>query len=270
MTPHQIIEQLQKAYDQKELSYENMIVQFANIENIPFRSVFLKKGSSIIRARCNRKPNSYTKLSHINNPPGSLVSNFSRLNRPLQSLFYGSDSVETCLSEMLNYWINDFEINDRIFVTIGKWVLLEDIKLLLIPDTNNLNELNLTRLGEIGIDEMVFWDFISNKYKVSIKDDQDIYEFTSSFSNVLWLNALKQNIPVKGFVYTSVMSNTGINIALNPLSISNNGLILQDVQELTFVKNNSNNNGLPVYNEILKRKSGILNGLGKNITWTYK
>ena len=267
MTPKEIIDTIQNAYNSGVLKYEVMFSHFVNLSGFNFQTVILKQGSQLIRARYTDKFESFQKVNEISYPSKEYVFNFSRLNRPRQNIFYASESEKACLLEMLPYWFDEFEIGDTILVTLGKWIARHDLKLLIIPDHHNLNTFNKKVISQMELSEIEFWDFISDKFKTSTKDDGNIYEFTSAFGNALWLNSKLQNINAKGFIYSSVQSPENVNIAIDTNSIDIGDLVPSDVIEARFHKIDAKNSILPVYREIGERKRGFVNLDKSKINW---
>jgi hypothetical protein len=267
MTAQEIIDTIEKTYKSSDLIYEMMFAHFCNLSGFGFQTVTMKQGSCIIRARYSGKMDSFVDLPDVSYPQKCYVNNFSRLNRPGQNLFYASESELACLSEMLPFWFDEFKTGDLIKVTLGKWIARHDLKLLIIPDRNNSNQLNTATIKNLYPEEIVFWDYISSKYKASTKDDKNIYEFTSAFANALWLNAKQQDINVNGFIYSSVQLSKNVNIALSTDTIDTGFLIPSDFVEIPFQRNNANDSVLPKYLESGLRKMGIMNFDKSQIEW---
>jgi hypothetical protein len=117
-----------------------MFAHFLNLTGFGFQIITAKQGCPIYRARYSNTTEPFRHLSEMSYPQKSHVKYFSRLNRPCQNIFYASESESACLTEMLPFWFAEFNTNDKITVTLGKWIVREDIRLLIIPDTQNKNE----------------------------------------------------------------------------------------------------------------------------------
>ncbi len=267
MTASEISKLIEKSYKENELVYEMMISHFSSLSNIPFHTVTLKKGSPIIRARYSKNLESFKNLSDISYPKIEYVKEFSRLNRPKQNLFYASESEIACITEMLPFWLDDFKTGDLILVTLCKWIIRNDLKLIVIPDVTNLNNLNKNIINRLQQQELLFWNYISEKFRTSTKEDKKIYEFTSAFSNVLWLNAIKQDLNASGFIYGSVQSKQHLNIALQTEVINKKALIPHEIVEIKFQHNGLNEDGLPSYVDLKERKRGFINIENAQIEW---
>ncbi len=238
--------------------YEMMFAHFMTLSGLNILTVPLKRGSTIIRARYTNRLTSFSKLSEVSYPKKELITKFSRLNRPSQGWFYASENEQTCLTEMLPYWMDDSKKGDVISVTLGKWEIINDLELIIIPDTNNINELNQSVLNQISALEIEFWDYISSKFKTSTKHDGNIYEFTSAFGNALWLNTKNQNNKADGFIYSSVQSPKNLNIALCTQNVDSGDLIPVEFIETQFLREDLTDFGLPTYTEIGERKRGLI------------
>lgn len=267
MTAREIIDTIEKNYKSSDLIYEMMLAHFVNLSGLGFHTVTVKQGSPIIRARYSDKMDSFIDLSEVSYPQKCFVKNFSRLNRPGQNLFYASESEIACLSEMLPFWFAEFKTGDLIKVTLSKWIVRYDLKLLIIPDIDNSSQLNKATVKQLHPEEIVFWNYISSKYKTSTKDDKNIYEFTSAFANALWLNAKSQNISINGFIYSSVQSAQNVNIAFSTDTIDTESLTPSEFVEITFQRTGVNEYGLPTYIESGLRTRGIMNFDKSKIEW---
>ncbi|MFZ4799748.1 MAG: RES domain-containing protein [Bacteroidia bacterium] len=267
MTAIEIIIDIEKAYNTSNLIYEKMFALFITLSGIGFHKVPVKKGSSIVRARyCNEKE-SFNYLSEMSYPQKQYVKNFSRLNRPYQNLFYGSETEATCISEMLPNWLDEFKIGDIITVTIGNWIVQKDFVLAIIPDLSNTNVFNKMILHDLNPEEIIIWEYISNKFKTNTKEDKNIYEFTAAFGNALRLKSEFQKIQINGFIYSSVQSKENINIAINTNLIDSKYFIPVDFTEIKFQKIGINEKGLPIYIQIGNSKMSKINFENNQIEW---
>ncbi|MBN2616618.1 MAG: RES domain-containing protein, partial [Bacteroidales bacterium] len=267
MKPQEVINNIESAYKKADMIYEMMFAHFIQLSGFHFRTIKIKQGSLIYRARYSVGNNSFAKLSDVSYPQKEFVQNFSRLNRPYQNLFYASETEKTCLSEMIPYWIDKFNKGDIFSITLGEWIVRNELKLIIIPDASNINERNINVLGQLDKPEIEFWNYFSNKFKTSTKQDKDIYEFTSAFGNALWLNSKIQKIDSAGFMYSSVQSPKNLNIALCTSSIDNGDLVPVEFVEMHVQRGDLNKKGLPTYKEIGDRKRGLIDLNKALIDW---
>jgi hypothetical protein len=262
-----LITGLENAYQNSSLVYETILSHFISIENFPFHTIPLKKGNYIGRARYQKGIEPFDKLSKVSYPPSTIVTQFSRLNRPLQNLFYGSEKKESCLAEMMPLWYEELSIDDIITVTIGFWELEADINVFIIPDTENSNTLNQKIINSLSSYELTFWNYISKKFKISTKDKSSIYEFTTALGNALLLITDANNLEIDGFLYGSVQSPANLNVALKPQIIDSQVLMPRQFQELRIKKIGLNENRLPLYIEVAERKNGKPDLMNNCIIW---
>jgi hypothetical protein len=262
-----VIKEIEKKYKSGNLIYERLFAYFVNLRGYSFKLVTLKKGSTLFRARYKPDKNSFLKINELSYPPSKYVKNFSRLNRPYQSLFYASKSKEACLSEMIRFWFNEFNNGDTIRVTFAEWFVKEDLKLLIIPDTANKSELNKNTIKDMHSQELEFWDYISSKFKTSTKDDSNVHEFSAAFSNSLQLNIDLQEIDASGFIYSNVQNNSDVNIAIFPKFIDLSYIIPSKFTEFDVQRTFIDKSGLPNYKMIGHEINGFPNFNNNYIDW---
>lgn len=267
MTVKETICLIENIYKNSDLIYESLFARFVNLTGFSFQSITLKKGSSVFRARYHCNDVSSDMIKDFSYPPKPCVKDFSRLNRPYQNLFYASESYQACIAEMTPYWFDEFETGDVIKVVIGKWVIRKDIKLIVIPDFQNSSELTKKVLNQFQKGEVEFWEYITSKFKESRKKDKNIYEFTSSLANALWLNTKLQKINCDGFINTSVQSDSNMNIALSPEVIDLDNIQPAEFNEITFKRTGYNETGLPTYCSIGNIRHGIVKVDDSIIEW---
>jgi hypothetical protein len=250
---------IENTYKSAILTYETMLEFFFNIDGLPIYFVPLRSGSNLIRARYKVANEHFDKPEEFSYPPKELVQTFSRMNRPRQSLFYASETEHACLAEMMRFWGEEFNIGDKIKVAMGKWRLTKDIKLIIIPDPDNESELNQIIVRQLSSESLEFWSYISKKFKTTGLEEKNIYEFTSAFSNSIYLNAKRNDNSVNGFIFGSVQSPNTLNLALDKELIDSEILILEQLAEMQCTRIGLDNRELPYYTEILgSRKKGIL------------
>ncbi len=167
MTIQETIDEIEKIYKLSNLKYERMLSYFVNLSRLSYQTVPMKQGTHLVRVRYSDKMESLIDLTEISYPKKCFVKGFSRLNRPYQNLFYASETIKACCAEMVALWFDEFKTGDTIKVTFGEWILKDDLKLLIIPDTNNESEFNKKVIEKMRSAEMPFWDYISEKFKTT-------------------------------------------------------------------------------------------------------
>lgn len=253
------IDLIENSYKSATLPYETMLEFFFNLDGLPIHFVPMKKGSSLIRARYKSANENFSNPEEFSYPPEECVQGFSRVNRPRQSLFYAAETEHGCLTEMMRFWGEEFNIGDRIKVAMGRWRLTKDIKLIIIPDPKNESDLNQIVLKRLSSDALKFWSYMSKKFKTTGKEEKRIYELTSAFSNSIYLNLKRNDNSISGFIYSSVQSPNTLNIALEKELIDSNSLVLEQFAEMQCARIGNNNRKLPYYSEVIgSRKQGVL------------
>jgi hypothetical protein len=259
------IESIEKSYKSATLVYETMLEFFFNLDRLPIHFVPMKKGSSLTRARYKSADENFSNPEEFSYPPEEYVQSFSRVNRPRQSLFYAGETEHTCLAEMMRFWGEEFDIGDKIKVAMGRWRLIKDIKLIIIPDPNNKSDLNQIVVKRLGSDALKFWSYMSKKFKTTGKEEKYIYELTSAFSNSIYLNLKRNDSSICGFIYSSVQSPNNLNVALEKELIDSKILVPEQYAEMQCARIGYDNRKLPYYSEVIgSRKQGVLkNGMIK-------
>jgi hypothetical protein len=214
------IKELMRIIDKSDLNslfaYEEIFATFLYLNRFSFPSSLLKSKSVFCRTR-NNKNKLFTEFSELSCPDSSLVHNYSRANKPHQSVFYLSDKYETNRSELLPTWSCDAPINFKFDITISVWELNEDIFVALIPEKSNpaFHDYFKKNFSKIEIE---FLNWITEKFSTKILENPNVYKFTSALCNVLLDRETKQKN--WGTLYPSVHSRDeigkGYNIALIP------------------------------------------------------
>jgi hypothetical protein len=267
MNAQEMIDIIEHTYTTFDLKYEMLLAHFFNMSGIGFYPITIRKNSPIYRARYSDKLTSYTALQEISYPEKKSVVDFSRLNRPSQNLFYGSESEVVCLKEMLPYWFEKYHIGDRILVTIVECRTNKDLTLIIIPDADSTSDLNRNVFAKMQHEEKLFWEYISKKFTTTTKEDKFIYEFTSAYSNALRINTTMQGLKCDGFIYSSSQSREKLNIALIPKVIDNELITFGQLVEIKFQMIGYTETGLPSYKEIDERKNGFIERSSSKIKW---
>ncbi len=260
-----ILKYLEDVYTTSTMKYEIMFAEFALLNGFEFHIVKFDIGTKIARCRFNSDNNSYKNVTQISYPPNTYINDFSRANRPNQKLFYASDSEIACLAEMIPLWNRVLSGQEKYKVTSSLWKTTDMLNMIVIPNRNSTSDYNKIIIKKMKEIEQDFWEYITNKFKTTTLDDEYIYEFTSAFSNALRINAHNQGFKVDGIIYSNVLLDEYINIALLPEIIDSQKLIPFEIVELEFIKNNQGNNVSPNYTDTGIRRRGIINN--NDIIW---
>ncbi len=232
------------------IAYERILeIFFARRFGLPGHIVPIKNGSKIYRTRFSINEQAYESIADISYPLCSNVKNFSRANRPGQIVFYGSDSINTNLTELMPYWLENIQIGQKIYVTHGEWKVVEDIRVLIIPDYSNSKMVQLTeKINQLigSEEEKMLIDYINKLFRINTIENKNIYKITSAFCNVIRCFAERKNESIDGIMYTSVQDRIGFNLALNTNVVDSNKIQLAKVGKQSFKKINNK----PLYIEI--------------------
>ena len=176
----------------------------------------LKSGFILWRTRNNtKKP--FTEFSDLSCPDSSLIHNYSRANKPHQSMFYLSEFYDTTFLELMPSWSSETSINGTFDVTISNWELKKDLYVMCIPEKSSplFYDFFKKNFSEI---EIKFLNWITDKFSANIVENPNVYKFTSALCNVSLVRKAEQKI--WGTLYPSVYRKNdigkGFNIAFIP------------------------------------------------------
>ncbi len=248
------IQQLESINPNDEFAYEEAIIKFLSIGKIPVLMDIIEANTAICRTRTHYKNELYfEKVSDIFIVPQQLVTTFSRCNKPYQAKFYGSENRPTSYLELVNNWLENFKEGDKLFVTIGEWLTLRNLCLVLIttPDKQLRNSAFDKHYGN-HLDNYLgqykdcekngfieFYRYLFTKFRKDAKNDLHTYLITSAYCN-LALSLAKGK--ADGIFYPSVpgvpAKENGMNFALNSniMTFSNFKLSTVIRNEMTVIK----------------------------------
>ena len=215
--------------------YYELFCYFSTLKNIPVYNYKLTKGNSFFRARKNDTFDNFKNVSDLAAPPNHLVKNFSRANTPLQSVFYVSDQWITNVAELKLFLLKGLAIGDVIWVTQAKWLQLEELNLVIIPDFNNQKMIEFVSKfihNDLSEDQLHFLNLINHYFGQPVSPDENnslTYKITSAFCNSLLAESTRSNKQLDGILYTSVEHNSGFNIALNSNIVEQNKIKIESV-----------------------------------------
>lgn len=224
-----------------EAAYDILFKAFTEQYGMPIFVFIIPKGSFLFRSRNNNGNSNYIKFSDLSFPGVEHIRSYSRCNKPGQQVFYASDSYETTLAELLPLWSKDIPIGELFFVTTGKWKLIEDITVSVIPDfTNERMKIFMSKVPDNKYEYNInYWGYINSFFK-SPDDTAIKYKFTSAFCNAMIHNSNLMGNKVEGVLYTSVQDASGWNIAIEP-GAAKSKLVLKDVIKHSLKKNGFKN-----------------------------
>ena len=161
---------------------------------------------------------------------------FSRIGKLGQIWFYVSEDFNASIAEMLPSWYSKKNSGEIIKIIVSRWHIRHDIKILIIPDLYNINEIckdiDLTVYNE----NKNFWSYICRKYRTTTMEDENIYEFTSAFANSLIDRSINENKNFEGVFYPSVQYPLKSNLALLPTTVDSEKIVLRDLYQIDYKK----------------------------------
>jgi hypothetical protein len=222
----QIIEKYMEQYgiDQHDLLYEKTLFE---LQGIDLRGIFIKLNDvPLFRTRLNDENNS--KLIEVNQilyAPSGNVTNYGRVNRPGQSMFYCSEDKSISMLELLYDFLKEKKIGYARYVTQTEWKIKDTLNLLIIalPPKNReyINGFTLrkecfnfvqTEAKTHKKEYHNFYTLATHFFLQNAKTKPSVYVVCSAIANFLTL--IFPNID--GFIYPTVQGNTGYNFVLRP------------------------------------------------------
>ncbi|MDO6445177.1 RES domain-containing protein [Colwellia sp. 1_MG-2023] len=159
--------------------------------------------------------------------PEEKITEFGRCNSPDNTVFYGSNNLDTVLSELKP------EIGDIVQVGVAQLKQGSSFEIAVLGEVDHIRRYERSLLGQPNMYvEKIFKDFLPNEQsKIYLIDafcaemfslpnnNQKDYFFTCALSNLIFdLPAKEKKGAVDGFVYPSVAHRGGINLAIKPKS----------------------------------------------------
>ena len=207
-----------------EFAYQRLLELFLNVKTFTvYSGPFVREKSTIYRTRQNLYSD-FTNFSDLSYPPSELIKDFGRVNRPFQSVFYGSDSYNTTLTELMPNWFLGNSSGDIITLTTSSWLVQKSLNILLIPDFRNerMKEMiEFAKIREIHDEQLMFLGFINQMFSENSFYNKRIYKITSAYCNAIKLLFESKNEKIDGILYTSAQDKTGWNLALEPHVLDN-------------------------------------------------
>ena len=202
-----------------EFAYQRLLELFINVKTFPVYKVPVVKGESIIYRTRQNLNGDFTDFSDLSNPPSELIKDYGRVNKPFQSVFYGSDSFETTMTELMPNWFIENSKGDIITLTTSSWSVEEKLNVIIIPDFRNerMDEIiKIAKIREIHDEQLIFLGFINQLFNENSFYNKRIYKITSAYCNAIKLFFDRENEKIDGILYTSAQDKNGWNLALEP------------------------------------------------------
>ncbi len=228
------VQNVKNIIDRGELVYEKLFSYFSSLEKFTICNYRLPAGYNFYRGRKNERFENFKKITDLYAPPFKVVKNYSRANIPFQSMLYVSDMPETNLAELKLFLSTPLDIGDIIEVTQVQFEQIEDLKIVIVPDSQNARMSKLVKGFTSGLPEnqIVFWNYINHFFRKPINpinDNTKTYQVTSAFCNAMWAESCRNKKDLDGILYTSVEYTSGFNLVLAPDLIQKNKIVARRV-----------------------------------------
>lgn len=220
-----IIEELESIDPSSEYAYEAAISCYFIFRRLPIVSYQIPVGTPLFRARPHSENVFYQQISEIGSPPPLKVLNYARCNKPFQSVFYCSSNRPTSFHELIEYWLESTKYDETIYVTIGRWELKKPLNAIIIADPGleysdfdtyhgtGINEAIDKHAGDEKEKYVMFFQFLTSRFRKPAKNDLQTYLITSSYCNLALLHAKGR---ANAIHYPSVpFKGQGLNYCIN-------------------------------------------------------
>ena len=260
------IHRIEEIYRTSFNKYEDLYDYFLNYCGFQILITRLSLGYNTYRVRDYKDLNEIKNMDNVKYPPTS--RSYSRIGKPDQIWFYVSDDFYASLSEMLPSWYSKVNQGDDINIVISSWHVRKEIKVMIIPDLNNINEVCKEIDLEAYHNKLEFWTYISNKLRTTTLESKDIYQFTSAFTNSLMYRANLEEMGIEGIFYPSVQYPSKSNLALLPSTVDKEKIIFRSLTKTTIRKSKVlDSQGMPKYQQICKYEQGYYEPDKDIISW---
>lgn len=226
MNVNEAIQLLESIDPKQELAYEKAIWIYSSI-NLPLILYSINEENQLFRCRTHRNNNFFHEISDIEIAPKQYVTDFARCNRPCQPIFYCSNNRPTSYLELVEYWAETKNYNEKLYVTIGMWKLKKTLMSIIVttPDVEKrvtdydirhgqYFDKTLNQVDEEKKQMMVtFYKYLFEKFRKPAKNDLKTYIITTAFCNAAFVKAKGR---AHAIYYPSVPFNgEGENLAIN-------------------------------------------------------
>lgn len=234
-----------------EYAYENALLAYLTIKQLPIFIYEIPEGQKICRTRTHDTPDLLQTIKNISTPPYQAVKDFARCNRPFQSKFYGAETRPTSFMELVEDWAETKLFGDKIYVTTGLWVTKKSLFAIIVttPDIENrtsefdkhhgkaLDDFIGKYEGEFREAMIIFYRFLFDRFRKPAKHDPLTYIITTAYCNLALSPA---NGQANCIFYPSVpFGGQGVNFAINANFITEENIELQHAMciEMTITEN---------------------------------
>lgn len=244
--------------------YKDLYTIFLNNCGFQLLTTSLTLGFDVYRARNCQNINEIKQKDHVKYPPFS--PKFSRLGKPNQIWFYLSDHWNACYAEMMPIWYSTVLPGETFKIVISTWQIRQPIRVLIIPDLSNVNEICKQIDLSAYKHDKDFWLYICRMFSTTTLEDSNIYEFTAAFANALMDRAIIEGLELEGIIYPSAQYPEKSNIALKTTSVDMGKIVLRNLRRINFSKS-IDKSGLPQYIQGSDQQFGNYDPENDTISW---
>lgn len=234
-----------------EFAYENAFLAYMRIKRLPIFSIEIDRNIEVFRARTSFEADLYEQINDIALAPCEVIKSFARCNKPYQSKFYCAENRQTSYIELAEYWADNRERGEKLYVTIGRWLIKCPFSVIIVTSPNPkqrqspfdkhygkvLDQLLSEYDDEFREANILLYSYLFEKFRKSAKKDPHTYLITSAYCNISFSRSAGINDAI---YYPSVpYDGQGVNFAFNNIFLENENIELIGVMrdELTVYVN---------------------------------
>lgn len=209
-----------------EYAYEKAFLAYMTIKKLP---VFINKIEypiEVFRARTSFDNIFFESINDIALPPSGAITSFARCNKPFQSKFYCAENRPTSYLELADYWADNRAVGEKLYVTIGRWVINRPFVSLIMTSPNPeqrksefdkyhgnaFDEILNQYDGELKEANIILYNYLFEKFRKPAKSAPHTYLVTSAYCNI----AMSRSDNIDAVYYPSVpFGGQGVNFAFN-------------------------------------------------------
>lgn len=243
---HKTIDMLEAINPNDEFAYEKAIIAYSKLREFPVFIIEDAPGFPVFRTRTHIEDGTFNSIDEISLPPKGAIKNFARCNKPGQQIFYCSENRPVSYLELLDYWVSTKNAYDKLHVTIGRWVTKKNLSSIIITTPNKtdrksdydkhygviFDEILSKQDSKILDANILFYSYLTSKFRLAAKDDLKTYIITSTYSNLAFIHARGK---AESICYPSVPSlEIGVNWAISPTFFNSENIELTHVMKSEF------------------------------------
>ena len=250
----QCIARLESIDPKDEFAYEEAFLAFMTVKKLPVFVFNISEGLEVFRTRTSFEDALFNHPDEISLAPHKAISSFARCNRPYQSKFYCGDKRATSYIELAEYWADNKDVGEKLYVTIGRWLVKRPFSAIIItsPDPEQrlsefdkyhgkgLDLILAEYEGEFKEANILIYRYLFEKFRKPAKKDLHTYIVTTAYCNIAFA---RERGNIDAIYYPSVpFGGAGVNFAFNHkfVTLQNMELIGALRDELTVYINQAN------------------------------